>query len=307
MLRDKKIAVFIDVDNSLLDSEGYERVMEQIRSMGEIVCGTVYGASERKHKKVIEQATDRGYVLQPAMRLRRRVRKVFDDRIFVDVTALVQRNLHVDTIAIISGATDLVYLFSYLRRLGLQVIAANNLDEQSTALAAETIDVSAAPVKKPVAKPVARPAKPAVAQSVVAQPKPVVEEPKTVVDEEDRTEALLREINKLRADYDAVKAPVVEEPQPAAEPQPDIVAEAQTLLQQVASLNEQPAVEEVASPQVEQVEQAPEQPKEEAPRASYVSQNDSDLIRKIEQLRQNGGGDSDDMVAEIKKLLDGLE
>ncbi len=306
MLRDKKIAVFIDVDNSLLDSEGYERVMEQIRSMGEIVCGTVYGASERKHKKVIEQAADRGYVLQPAMRIRRRVRKVFDDRIFVDVTALVQRNLHVDTIAIISGATDLVYLFSYLRRLGLQVIAANNLDEQSTALAAEIVDVSIVPVKKPAAKPVARQTKTVAPQPqpVVEQPKPVVEEHKNIVDEEDRTEALLREINKLRADYDAAKAPVVEESHPVTEPQPDIVAEAQTLLQQVASLNEQPAPEQVAAPQVEEVN---EQPKEEAPRASYVSQNDSDLIRKIEQLRQNGGGDTDDMVAEIKKLLDGLE
>lgn len=303
MLRDKKIAVFIDVDNSLLDSDGYERVMEQIRSMGEIVCGTVYGASERKHKRVIEQATDRGYVLQPAMRLRRRVRKVFDDRIFVDVTALVQRNLQVDTVAVISGATDLVYLFSYLRRLGLQVIAANNLDEQSTDLAAATVDVSVVPVKKPAVKAAAKPAKPVVAQPVVEQSQPVVDEPKHVVDEEDRTEALLREINKLRADYDAAKAPVVEESQPVVEQsQPDIVAEAQTLLQQVASLNEQPVPEEVAQSQVEE-----EQPKEEAPRASYVSQNDSDLIRKIEQLRQNGSGDSEDMVAEIKKLLDGLE
>lgn len=294
MLRDRKIALFIDVDNSLLDSDGYERVVAQISEMGEIVCGTVYGASERKHKKAIEQASEKGYLIQQPMRIRRRVRKVFDDRIFVDVTELVQRNSEIDTVAIVSGATDLVYLFAYLRRLGLQVIAADNLDAVSTALASATVELGIEKQSAP---------KTAVKKLETIKIEPVVAEEKSATSVsvgEDRTEALLREINKLRADYDAVKVPVEEEPR---REQPSIVEEAQMLRQEIASLQEEAAP--VEEPVVQQ--EVEEQPKEEAPRASYVSQNDSDLIKRIEQLRQNSSDDSNDMVAEIKKLLDGLE
>ncbi len=284
MLRDKKIALFIDVDNSLLDSEGYESVVSQISAMGDIVCGTIYGASERKHKKVIEQATEKGYLVQQPMRIRRRVRKVFDDRIFVDVTELVQRNTEVDTVAIVSGATDLVYLFAYLRRRGLQVIAADNLDEVSTALAAATVRLATAKAKT-VKAPVKKVAPKAVP---VVEEKPV----STTVDADTaKMQELFSAINKLRADYDAEKAPAkVEEPAPVVEP----------VVEEVAPVHEEPTP--VEEPVVEV-----EEPKAEAPRASYVSQNDSELVKRIEQLRKNSSDDSSDMVAELKKLLDGLE
>lgn len=301
MLRDRKIAVFIDVDNSALDCDSYEKVMEQICEMGEIVCGTIYGASERKHKKVIEQGLGKGYAIQQPMRNRRRVRKVFDDRIFVDVATLVACNKEVDAVAVVSAPADLVYLFAYLRRLGLQVIAGDNLDEQSAALANAVVVLGKNEKPAVKATPKKAPKKPAV--KVVSAEEPVSDSA------EDRTEALLREINRLRADYDAGKAtsqPVERQSQPAEQPKPDIVAETQNLRDQMASLQEEhkeaEPTPEVVAPKVEQA-----QPKEETPRATYVSQNDSDLIKRIEQLRNSGNNDSDDMVAEIKKLLDGLE
>lgn len=280
MLRDKKIALFIDVDNSQLDSEGYEKVVAQIEAMGEIVCGTVYGASERKHKKVIELAAEKGYLVQQPMRIRRRVRKVFDDRIFVDATALVQRNTEVDAVAIVSGATDLVYLFAYLRRLGLQVIAADNLDEVSTALASAVVRLENA-VKAPVKK--VAPAKAPVKKVETPKVEPAKEqEPVSSVSaDEAKFSELFSAISKLTAELNMEKAPVKEEPVVVEEPAPVV---------------EEPKVE----PQVEE-------PKAEAPRASYVSQNDSDLIKRIEELRKNGGGDSGDMIAELQKLLADLE
>lgn len=288
MLRDKKIALFIDVDNSQLDSEGYEKVVAQIEAMGEIVCGTVYGASERKHKKVIELAAEKGYLVQQPMRIRRRVRKVFDDRIFVDATALVQRNTEVDAVAIVSGATDLVYLFAYLRRLGLQVIAADNLDEVSTALASAVVRLENA-VKAPVKK--VAPAKAPVKKVETPKVEPVKEqEPASSVSvDEAKFSELFSAISKLTAELNMEKAPVKEEPVVVEEPAPVV---------------EEPKVEPQLEPQVEpQVEE----PKAEAPRASYVSQNDSDLIKRIEELRKNGGGDSGDMIAELQKLLADLE
>lgn len=301
MLRDRKIAVFIDVDNSALDCDSYEKVMEQICEMGEIVCGTIYGASERKHKKVIEQGLGKGYAIQQPMRNRRRVRKVFDDRIFVDVATLVACNKEVDAVAVVSAPADLVYLFAYLRRLGLQVIAGDNLDEQSAALANAVVVLGKNEKPAVKATPKKAPKKPAA--KVVSAEEPVSDSA------EDRTEALLREINRLRADYDAGKAmpqSTVEQPKPAEEPKPDIVAETQSLRDQIASLQEEHKEAESA-PEVVAPKAEPAQPKEETPRATYVSQNDSDLIKRIEQLRNSGNNDSDDMVAEIKKLLDGLE
>lgn len=281
MLQDKEIAVFIDVDNAVLDNKNYNKVMEQIEEMGEIVCGTLYGASERKHKKVIEAARDNGYIIQLPMRNRRRVRKVFDDRIFIDVSTLIAHNHDIDAVAIISGATDLVYLFSFLRRYGIAVITGNNLDEQSTALANEVVDLG---------KPEKKPAKPKAPKAAPAKAKPQEATP-----DEDRMAAILREINKLQAENEAAQKKAEEKTtvQPAAEqPQSDIMAETQSLMDKVASYNDAP-------------KEAPAEA--EAPRASYVSQNDADLIRKIEELRKNKEGSDDDVTMDIKKLLDELE
>lgn len=296
MLRDRKIAVFIDVDNAVLDNERYAQLMNQIRTMGEVVCASVYNASERKHKAVIEDARQHGYSILLSATGRRRARKSFDTRIFVDVATLVTRNTEVDTIAIISAPTDLVYLFSYLRRLGMQIIAGNDLEEQSAALVSEKLDlgrpVKAKPAPRPAvsrpapAKPV--PAKPAPAKAAPVKPAPAPKEEPS----EDKTAELLRQIERLRMDYESTSQRAESRPAPKAEP--NIVDETRNLINKISEL------------EGEQSEGATDE--NGGPRAVYVSQNDSDLIRKIEELRkQNEGSESDDLVAEIKKLLDGLE
>lgn len=292
MLRDRKIAVFIDVDNAVLDNEFYAKIMNQIRAMGEIVCASVYNTSERKHKLVIEDARQHGYSIMLAASGRRRARKSFDSRIFVDVATLVTRNTAVDTVAIISAPTDLVYLFSYLRRLGLQIIAGNDLEEQSAALVSEKLDlgrpVKAKPVKKPQV-PKKAPVRPAPAKPAPAPARPAParrEEQNT-----DKTEELLRQIERLREDYESTAKR--DEPKRRAKAETNIVDETRNLIDKISELQE------------EQDESADDA---NGPRAVFVSQNDSDLIRKIEELRrQNEGNESDDLVAEIKKLLDGLE
>lgn len=349
MLRDRKIAVFVDVDNALLEYQHYDNVIQQLRSMGEIVCGTVYGASERKHKKVICDAKNNGFAIQLPSRTRRRVRKVFDDRIFVDVTDLISHNSNIDTVAIVSHPADLVYLFSYLRRAGIQVVSTDDLDEQSLALVSQTLDLGkveqiklprkTAVAKKTVAPKAAPKAEPKAVEQKAAKPKveePKAEEPKRAAKaesaENDRTAELLREIEMLKKSYETpakekpvkqqqpvVEEPIVEDiPEPVEEPQPDIKDETQSLMEKIASLQEEPAAVQQPTIAERPREEAPERvaepvfeeepPMEEGPRASYVSQNDSDLIRRIEELRRsNAGNDSDDLIAEIKKLLDGLE
>lgn len=141
MLRNRKIAMFIDVDNTEMDFEQYKSAVDQVASMGEIVCATVYGASERKQKGIIDAAKQSGFSVQLPARMRKRIRKVFDDRIYVDVVDLVAHSANIDTVAVVAYPADMVYLFSYLRRLGLQVVGSDALDEAGLALTSDTVKI----------------------------------------------------------------------------------------------------------------------------------------------------------------------
>lgn len=252
MLRNRKIAVFIDVDNTEMDFAEYQNAMQQVGAMGEIVCATVYGASERKQKGVIDDAKQKGYAIQLPSRTRRRVRKVFDDRIWVDVTDLVAHNANVDTIAVVAIPTDMVYLFSYLRRLGLCVVGVDGLDQASAALLSDvvTLQKAAEAPKKP--------------KATTAKSK---SQPNEAPRQTDETAELLREIDRLRDNLE-----------PAYETE--------------ASATTQP-----------QTDKPEEQPVERDEGASTA-----ELIGKIEEMSKHSEGDTDDdLVAEIKKLLDGLD
>ena len=72
----------------------------------------------------------------------------------------------------------------------------------------------------------------------------------------------------------------------------------------------QTAVAKSATESVQQIMDDAEQntPAYGSPRAYYIPQNDGTLIRKIEEIRKNNGdGDTDDLLEEIRKLLDGLD
>lgn len=289
MLRNKKIAAFIDVDNAVLEMTHYENVLTQLEEMGEIVCATVYGASDKKHKKIIEHAMDNGFALQFPSRTRRRVKKVFDNRIWVDVATTVAQNRNIDAVAIVSAPADMVYLYSNLRRLGISVIACDNCDENSMALVDATLDLGKVEKIKLPKKTAPKKAAPAPKK---AEPTPADKS------EEDKTAQLLREIERLQKGYE----------QPAKEPAKPIEEPAPAPVENEAAKETQDLLDKIAALQKDEPAAAEPEIKPEDNRTVYVSQNDSDLIRKIEELRaNNSGNDSDELVAQIKKLLDGVE
>lgn len=293
MLQNKKIAFFIDVDNLVLTSEHYANIMEQLGAMGKILYGKIYGAGERKHKEIYADAAAHSYDTDRQMRVKRRGKRDFDNRIFVDVVDAVAKAPAIDAICIAAQPTDMVYLYSYLRRRGISVIALDNVDETSREFIDEVIDLGkveqiklpktkpqqkAAPVKteEPKAAPKAQPAAAPKAEPKKEQPQ------KGGVD---RTEELLREIERLRALASDEPKARVEEP----------VVEEEPIVEKPIEQAAPAAVKEEPAPQKEQ-------PK---PRAQYAAANDGDLIRRIEELRRNNeGGDPDDLIDEIRKLLD---
>ena len=183
MLRNRNIAFFIDVDNVGMQVAHFENVMQQLSTMGNVLMGKIYGAGQRKHKEIYAEAKLKGYSVERTMRIKRRGRKDFDSRIFVDVVDAVCRASNLDTVCIVACPTDMVYLYSYLHSRGIKIIGCDNLDDAGNAFLDEVLDLGiveeikvpkAAPAKaaKPAAPvaPAAATEAPAAKQATVAPP-----------------------------------------------------------------------------------------------------------------------------------------
>lgn len=278
MLRDKKIALFIDVDNLGLNIDHYETVLDQLGKMGEIVFGAVYGAGERKHRKIIEHAELNGFIVRRVARTKRRGRKNFDNRIVVDAVDAVLSNRAIDTVCILAQPSDMVYLYGYLRNKGMAIVTAdNNPDEASRNFVNEFIDLGAIQeIKVAKKKPAAKKAAPVAAPATAAETTNT-ETDASIAEQADQTDALLREIERLRSTT-AQYAPATTE---AAAPQTEAVATESTT-ETAAAAN--------------------------TPRGQYNASSDGELIDQLEGIRNGEAeGESDDLIAQIKKLLDGVE
>lgn len=271
MLQNKKIAFFIDVDNVALTSADYANVMDQLNGMGKILYGKIYGAGERKHKEIYEDAAAHCYDTDRQMRVKRRGKRDFDNRIFVDVVDTVAKAPAVDAVCIVAQPTDLVYLYSYLRRRGISVIALDNVDEVCHEFIDEVVDLNKVAQPKPAK---AKPQKAAPVKKAESAPKaePVKKAASAKSDDVDSMEQLLREIARLRAENE----------QPAPTKKKAVVEEPDEPVQKKAA----PAPTPAKRP------------------AQYSPQSGNDLIRQIQELRHNNEDDSDDLVNEIRKLLD---
>ena len=306
MLKDRNIAFFIDLYNAEVSAQAFSDILAQLEQMGTIISGTIYGATERNHKDVLAQADVCGYTVVRGAR--KRGRKAFDHRIIVDVVDKINHSIGIDTVCIVAFPSDMVYLYAYIRERGIKIISLNNCDEATMALVDETVDTGKVelirlpklPVQPKVAPVVEEPVAPAevaVEEPVVeapAEPAPTPAEP-TVSAEVSRMDQLLKEIDRLRAEVEKTDIVPVEVPEaPVEEPVAEVPAEP-------APVQAEPVVE---TPVEEPVETPVEQPSQ--PVASYAPQDDADLLRKIEEMRK-GAGSTDDLIDEIKKLLDDIE
>lgn len=280
MLQDRHIAFFIDVDNVALSSDDYSNIIEQLNGMGTILLGKIYGAGERKHKEIYDDAEAHGYRLERPMRNKRRGRKDFDSRIFVDVVDAVNKAPAIDAVCIVAEPCDMVYLYSYLHGRGIINIALDNLDENSSQLVDEFVDLGRI-VHLKFAQPKQQ-AKPV--RELVFEGDPIVNLADQLnSDQPVETNQLLREIEHLKNLVDANSKQSEADNRPA---------------ETVADETHEP---QFIPPVMEKVEVAP------TPAVTSTPQNDNDLIRRIEEIRKSDdGGDTDDLIDEIRKMLDGM-
>lgn len=270
MLQDRKIAVFIDVDNCPLQFVNYENALNEISKMGEIVCAKIYGVNERKNKEIVEHATNCGYDTLLGMRVKKRGAKVYDNRITADVLESVFTMPNIDAVAIVAAPSDMVYLFRMLHKYDIAVIAYDNGDEFTSNLIDEKLDLGIVELLPPPKK---APAKP---RAKVA-PAPVEEQPTTLVGQ---ANDLLNKVNEIREEK-------------AAEQHEETA-------QAVAS--QATPTETVAEP-VKAVE--PEQPQVVvAEPVSSVDQevaNDADFVKRLEKS-YDSSSDESDAAAFLEKL-----
>ena len=133
MVNQKRIALFVDIDNMPLNKKHVDNIITQLEKNGEIVYAKIYGVTDRRHREIICDAVARGFdTIPPVYPTRRGSTKVFDIRIMADLCELVATNKTIDGVAIVANPAHQVYLFSKLKRNGIKIFACDNLDEDSS-------------------------------------------------------------------------------------------------------------------------------------------------------------------------------
>lgn len=133
MSDENKIALFVDLDNVNLDVNQFNSIRYQLNDLGSIVYAKLYGASERRHKLIMDVASANGYDMMPPLRLKRRTGKVVDHRIPIDIMDIIAQNSGISSVAVICASGDMVHLYSKLKFYSIHIFALGNVDEYSLA------------------------------------------------------------------------------------------------------------------------------------------------------------------------------
>ena len=124
-MKEKKIALLIDVDNVKIGSEAFDELYEKLLAMGDVVYCKFYGYNDRKHLYLSEVIAKYGYETAPFMRFKKRYSQL-DNRIIVDAVRLVYTKPEIDSYCIVAGDGDLIPLLVELKSSGKTVIDINS-------------------------------------------------------------------------------------------------------------------------------------------------------------------------------------
>lgn len=319
MVNQKRIALFVDIDNMPLNKQHVDNIITQLEKSGEIVCAKIYGVTDRRHREIICDAVARGFdVIPPVYPTRRGSTKVFDIRIIADLCELVAINKTIDGVAIVANPAHQVYLFSKLKRNGIKIFACDNLDEDSAKFVDEFLyfgydckskaqpkEEVSSPVVEDVAEQVEEKAE-VVEQTETVEPVAetaeqveVAEQIAEVVEEQPAVETVAQTVEETVAEETV--AEVVE--QQAEEQQtetPEQIVEEQVVEQEQV----EPVVEEQQVEQPQQVEEVVVDVVEE----TQPDDNELDILKQIQQMKQDvpSADDEEDaeLIEKIKQLLD---
>lgn len=305
MVNQKRIALFVDIDNMPLNKQHVDNIITQLEKSGEIVCAKIYGVTDRRHREIICDAVARGFdVIPPVYPTRRGSTKVFDIRIIADLCELVAINKTIDGVAIVANPAHQVYLFSKLKRNGIKIFACDNLDEDSAKFVDEFLYFgydckSKAQPKEDVSSPVVEDVAEQQTETVeqvaeTVEQVEVAEQIAEVVEEQPAVETVAQTVEETVAEETV--AEVVEEQTET----PEQIVEEQVVEQEQV----EPVVEEQQVEQPQQVEEVVVDVVEE----TQPDDNELDILKQIQQMKQDvpSADDEEDaeLIEKIKQLLD---
>lgn len=305
MVNQKRIALFVDIDNMPLNKQHVDNIITQLEKSGEIVCAKIYGVTDRRHREIICDAVARGFdVIPPVYPTRRGSTKVFDIRIIADLCELVAINKTIDGVAIVANPAHQVYLFSKLKRNGIKIFACDNLDEDSAKFVDEFLYFgydckSKAQPKEDVSSPVVEDVAEQQTETVeqvaeTVEQVEVAEQIAEVVEEQPAVETVAQTVEETVAEETV--AEVVEEQTET----PEQIVEEQVVEQEQV----EPVVEEQQVEQPQQVEEVVVDVVEE----TQPDDNALDILKQIQQMKQDvpSADDEEDaeLIEKIKQLLD---
>ncbi len=123
-MKEKKIALLIDVDNVKIGAEAFDELYDKLLGMGDVVYCKFYGYNDRKHLYLSDVIAKYGYETAPFMRFKKRYSQL-DNRIIVDAVRLVYTKPEIDSYCIVAGDGDLIPLLVELKSSGKSVIDCN--------------------------------------------------------------------------------------------------------------------------------------------------------------------------------------
>ena len=218
-MKDKKIALLVDVDNVKIGSQAFGELYEKLVAMGDVVYCKFYGYNDRKHLYLSEVIDKYGFETAPFMRFKKRYSQL-DSRIIVDAVRFVYTKPEIDTYCIVAGDGDLIPLLVELKSSGKTVIDINSeYQELNTHMFDMHINLAhinssddaytsrgakkSAPAKKAAPK---KAAAPKAAPAKASRPAPVVEEEEEYYEEtmydNDQLSEMLKDITDRYSELD---------------------------------------------------------------------------------------------------------
>ena len=123
-MKERKIALLLDVDNVKIGADAFEELYEKLLDMGDVVYCKFYGYNDRKHIYLSDVISKYGYETAPFMRFKKRFSQL-DTRLIVDAVRLCYTKPEIDTYCIVAGEGDLIPLLVELKSSGKTVIDVN--------------------------------------------------------------------------------------------------------------------------------------------------------------------------------------
>ena len=141
-MKEKKIALLLDVDNVKIGADAFDELYQKLLGMGDVVYCKFYGYNDRKHIYLSDVISQYGYETAPFMRFKKRFSQL-DTRMIVDAVRLCYTKPEIDTYCIVAGEGDLIPLLVELKSSGKTVVDVNTeYQEMNTHMFDEHITLS---------------------------------------------------------------------------------------------------------------------------------------------------------------------